>query len=115
MHVLSRRQLAAAQRFSRQQQINRVLEEKVRQRTAEIQESRLIAEKATKAKSLFLANMSHEIRTPLNGIFGCLSLLSSSKLNGTQREHLEFSKMAAENLNQLVNDLLDFESIESGP
>jgi signal transduction histidine kinase/ligand-binding sensor domain-containing protein/CheY-like chemotaxis protein len=114
LRVLMRRQLAAAEQITRQQTINRILEEKVRQRTAEIQKSRLIAEKATRAKSLFLANMSHEIRTPLNGIFGMHSLLASSKLNRRQREYLEFSTMAAENLNQLVNDLLDFESIESG-
>jgi signal transduction histidine kinase len=58
--------------------------------------------------------MSHEIRTPLTGMLGMFSLLSRTILDDSQRSLLEHSRIAAESLNQLVSDLLDVETIESG-
>lgn len=63
-------------------QLNTVLEQRVTERTTELQKinQTLIvrtdeAEAANKAKADFLANMSHEIRTPMNGILGLAYLL----------------------------------------
>lgn len=111
---LRRRHLAIQGRLSEQEQINRHLDQKVQERTEEIQRARLEAEEASRAKSLFLANMSHEIRTPLNGMTGMLSLLSQTPLDETQRDYLRYSRVAAGNLDTLVNDILDFERIEAG-
>ncbi|WP_319415548.1 two-component regulator propeller domain-containing protein [Marispirochaeta aestuarii] len=114
LHFNQIKQRKTEERYLEQARLNRELDRKVRERTAEIERAKQVAEEATRAKSLFLANMSHEIRTPLNGIFGMLSLLSRTKLNSDQQEYLENSKSAVGNLNSLINDLLDIERIESG-
>ncbi|HKK48320.1 MAG TPA: ATP-binding protein, partial [Alkalispirochaeta sp.] len=111
---LRKRHLMVQNQLTEQERINRELDVKVQERTEEIQRARLQAEEASRAKSLFLANMSHEIRTPLNGMTGMLSLLSQTTLNTTQQEYLRYSRVAADNLDTLVNDILDFERIEAG-
>ena len=70
------------------------------------------AEAGNRAKSEFLAVMSHELRTPLNGVLGFAELLSESPLNQEQREHARTIRNSGEHLLRVVNDILDFSSIE---
>ncbi len=72
------------------------------------------AEKSTHAKSEFLSTMSHEIRTPLNAVIGMSNLLMMGNPRADQRENLEVLKFSANNLLAVVNDVLDFNKIESG-
>jgi two-component system, sensor histidine kinase len=72
------------------------------------------AEKSSQAKSEFLSIMSHEIRTPLNAVIGMSNLLLMSNPRHDQKENLEILKFSASNLLALVNDVLDFNKIESG-
>lgn len=72
------------------------------------------AERATEAKSNFLAVMSHEIRTPMNGVVGMLELLDHTTQDATQRDYLDTMRMAAHQLMQVVNDVLDYSALSSG-
>lgn len=72
------------------------------------------AKAANEAKGRFLANMSHEFRTPLNGIVGMSELLVTTTLSGEQRESAEVIQASARSLQLLVDDVLDFSTIEAG-
>ena len=91
-----------------------LLEDRIRQRTEELERATGKALEASKAKSEFLANMSHELRTPMNGVLGMLDIALDSRLSTDQREHLETAQRCAFSLLNLLTDLLDLAKIESG-
>jgi PAS domain S-box-containing protein len=82
-------------------------------KTLALEEARVQAEEADRAKSDFLAMMSHEIRTPLNAVLGLLDLLLHTPLQPDQKRHTETARDAALALLQILNDILDFSRLEA--
>ena len=129
--IQKRWQAEHQRRMEQVEQLNRVLEWKVKDRTRELQaalasledtNSKLVGAnealtEASKAKSEFLANVSHELRTPLNAVIGFSEVLSAQETEGLSKRQLEFLKAihdGGDHLLSLINDILDLSKIESG-
>ncbi|TCU18070.1 hybrid sensor histidine kinase/response regulator [Rhizobium sullae] len=78
------------------------------------EEARQKAEYNSAAKSRLLATVSHEIRTPLSGILGMTHLLMQAQMTQEQQNYIDGIRQSGHALTQLVEDLLDFSTIEVG-
>ncbi len=72
------------------------------------------AEEAAQSKQLFMSTMSHEIRTPLNEVIGITNLLLQGIPRDDQMDFIKTLKFSGNHLLTLVNDVLDYNKIESG-
>jgi signal transduction histidine kinase/ligand-binding sensor domain-containing protein len=118
-------------RFRSLARANALLEERVAERTAALDEklrqleeserraheSEARALEASRAKSVFLSNMSHELRTPLNSIIGFSQILEDRLAPELSDKHSRFLSnihRSGQHLLILINDLLDLSKIEAG-
>jgi signal transduction histidine kinase/CheY-like chemotaxis protein len=101
-------------------QLNRELDETNRGVVAlyaELNDKADFLQRASELKSHFLSNMSHEFRTPLNSILA-LSQILLDRMDGDlvpeQEKQVNFIRRSAQDLTDLVNDLLDLAKVEAG-
>ncbi len=80
----------------------------------QLAKARDAALEAARGKGAFVAALSQGIRTPINGILSLLDLLGDSGLDAAQRKLVGTIRGAGQNLSAIVNDVLDFSSMESG-
>ncbi|HZQ19129.1 MAG TPA: ATP-binding protein [Terriglobales bacterium] len=84
---------------------------------AELDDKADFLQRASELKSHFLSNMSHEFRTPLNSILALGQILIDrldGDLSAEQEKQVRFMRNSAQNLLDLVNDLLDLAKVEAG-
>jgi PAS domain S-box-containing protein len=106
-----------AQLFENLQRSNIELEQRVAERTAQLNKTNAELERANHTKDEFLANMSHELRTPLNSILGLSESLLEEKrgsLNDHQQRSLQIIQASGQHLLELIADILDLSKIEAG-
>lgn len=72
------------------------------------------AEEAAQSKQMFMTTMSHEIRTPLNEVIGITNLLLLGNPREDQMDFIQTLKFSGNHLLTLVNDVLDYNKMESG-
>ncbi len=108
------------ERVNAQEELRRLnldLEQRVSERTRKLTLARHDAEAANKSKSDFLATMSHELRTPLNAIIGFSDMLEHQiygPVTEKQNSALKDIHCSAQHLLELINELLDASTIDSG-
>jgi len=101
-------------------QLNRELDETNRGVVAlyaELNDKADFLQRASELKSHFLSNMSHEFRTPLNSILALSQILldrMDGDLTPEQEKQVSFMRRSAQDLTDLVNDLLDLAKVEAG-
>jgi len=93
-----------------------LLDQVLKDKNAELESAKFVAEKANLAKSDFLSSMSHELRTPLSAILGFAQLMDSGSPQPTiaQKRSIDQILKAGWYLLDLINEILDLALIESG-
>ena len=86
-----------------------------RYQTEEMRKARDLARKSTEIREQFIASISHEMRTPMNAIMGLSNvILSGDGIQGEQKQMVQAIRDASDILLGIVNDILDFSSIQAG-
>ena len=93
---------------------NRELDQRVAERTADLEDTLVQLEMATNTRDQFLSTLSHEMRTPLNGVLGMLELLEPHIATEQGHGYLSTVSDSAVRLNNLIARLLDIVELNSG-
>lgn len=99
-------------------ELNAALEQRVQERTAQLESAIVQLEKAAHMKDEFLATMSHELRTPLTAVLGMSEVLLEQQIYGSLNERqlhaVAVIDHSGRHLLELINDILDLTRIDAG-
>jgi signal transduction histidine kinase len=98
-------------------QLNADLEQRVRERTSELETALEELRQADQLKEAFLAAISHELRTPLTGVLGvaeALEMQVSGPLNNRQLEHVRLLRRSGSRLLDMINSILHYTNLLAG-
>lgn len=106
-----------AQTYGEVEKLAQTLEERVKERTQDLQSANERLQELDRLKSSFVSIVSHELRTPMTSIKGLVENMLDGlvgDLNDRQSFYLERMKYNIERLTRMINDLLDLSRIEAG-
>lgn len=109
--------ITQAQLYAEVQRQKETLEQRVIERTQQLQDTMLTVQMSNRAKGEFLAAVSHELRTPLTCIIGMSATLlrwSANSLSDRQRGFLDAIHNSGETLLEIINNILDLSQLEAG-
>src|ERR1700744_6520951 len=84
---------------------------------SELEDRAIELQQASEMKTRFVSGITHELRTPLNSIVSLAGLLIrriDGELTSEQEKQVLFIQRSAQNMTEMVNDLLDLAKIEAG-
>lgn len=106
-----------ARTYEEVEKLAQTLEERVTERTQDLQSANERLQELDRLKSSFVSIVSHELRTPMTSIKGLVENMLDGlvgNLNDRQSFYLERMKYNIERLTRMINDLLDLSRIEAG-
>ena len=115
MHELEVQKIQIAEQNKRLMEHQHNLEERIRERTEELEISKTKAEESDRIKSAFLENISHEFRTPMNAILGGVTIICEEDISKEDRNYYaSVIKQNTDSLLKLIDDILDLSRMEAG-
>ena len=115
MHELEVQKIQIAEQNKRLTEQHHNLEERIRERTEELEISKMKAEESDRIKSAFLENISHEFRTPMNAILGGVTILCEEDIKEEDRDYYASVIMQnSDSLLKLIDGILDLSRMEAG-
>ncbi|HAG17354.1 MAG TPA: hypothetical protein DCG69_12675 [Bacteroidales bacterium] len=111
---IQERLIESQEKLSIQNRSYELLNQELIKTNIELTAAKELAEYAEKAQSDFLSTMSHEIRTPMNAVVGLTNILLAENPHENQIANLKTLKFSSQNLLNIINDILDFNKLESG-
>ena len=80
----------------------------------QLEKAKLVAENLLRSREKLILTISHDIRAPLSSIMGYIELLQRRHPDARQQYYLENMRSSSDHVLSLVNDLLDYQRLESG-